>query len=317
MGYKTATNIEVSDNTIFFNGVAPVTTDSPNNKLINNLIGWNFAQTRLGWRNAVNFTEDYNLFLGATDRTDTAMGSHSRESSGIVFKNGHPGKAYMVNSANVAGSTTSSLKFGGTDNAFKAGDNIEVNFDGIMRKVTAATSTSVSFNPPIAGVNPTGWDLVVNWKSNSSPAIDLRLADNSAGIGSGVNGTAIGSSLDIQAYRGCDFNGDGKRDVPVVPNALYKPPFNLKTTTGKGHGSAIREKDFFLIKNGTLIMFTKGDENVSFELFQLNGRRVMIPGSLSTRGGRKMIDLQSLGKGTYLWKMTMRGNERRGKVLLH
>jgi hypothetical protein len=36
----------------------------------------------------------------------------------------------------------------------------------------------------------------------------------------GDDGKAVGSNIDIQAYRKGDLNGDGKRDLPEVPREL-------------------------------------------------------------------------------------------------
>jgi hypothetical protein len=321
LGYGNAMNVEVRDNTIFYTGYSPFSTDSPNNKLINNLIGLDYALARFGWKNATNFIEDYNLFFASSARVsgaDTAgMGPHTGRSSNIIFKNGCAGRALMVGPANVAASSLSSLKFDDTQNDFNPGDFIEINFDNVIRKVIASSATSVSFEPPLDAVHPDGWDLAVNWKSISSPAIDLRLTENSDGFNSGVNGTTIGSSIDIQAYRHCDFNGDGKRDIPLLPDSLYKAPFHVKASVRNGRGGVTATERIAFHKNRIVIALPNGKADFSFAFYQLNGRKVLLPHPIRTDRNQAVIDLRSLAKGAYIWRMKYKGKENCGKALLH
>jgi len=103
---------------------------------------------------------------------------------------------------------------------FSVGDRIEVDYDGAARTVTEVTDEYVCFDPPLEKVHPKGWHAVVNWKDRDERNWDLRLADNSPGKGMGEDGQDAGSSIDIQAYMKGDFDGDGKRDVPPMPQAV-------------------------------------------------------------------------------------------------
>lgn len=111
--------------------------------------------------------------------------------------------------------------YGNTKENFEAGDFIEINFDGIARTVTEVTGDYFKFEPKVAGIDYFGGDVVCNWKKNKNFAVDVRLNDDSPGKKMGKDGKDVGSTIDIQAYKNGDFNGDGKRDLPVVPKSAY------------------------------------------------------------------------------------------------
>jgi hypothetical protein len=104
---------------------------------------------------------------------------------------------------------------------FEVGDHIEVNFDGRARKVTSVAEDHIVFEPPLGKLHHHGWDVVVNWKDGSEFAWDVRPAADSPARGMGEDGRDVGSTVDIQAYRRGDFNGDGKRDIPTLPKAAH------------------------------------------------------------------------------------------------
>ncbi|MFW6154959.1 MAG: right-handed parallel beta-helix repeat-containing protein [Planctomycetota bacterium] len=106
------------------------------------------------------------------------------------------------------------------------GDHIEIDFDGVVRTITALGSDThggyIEYTPAhnapleIAGV-------VCNWKDNTDFLLDLSLAPTSPGRGAGEGGRDIGSTLDLVAYRRADFDGDGLRDVPALPGTTPQP----------------------------------------------------------------------------------------------
>jgi hypothetical protein len=113
------------------------------------------------------------------------------------------------------------LAYGGAD-TFMVGDNVEVNFDGVPRRVGSVEGQVVTIEPPLAE-RPSGAWVVVNWGENSDLALDLGLLPASAGATLREDGGAVGSSVDIQAYLKGDFDGDGRRDVPALPHSLHDP----------------------------------------------------------------------------------------------
>ena len=64
---------------------------------------------------------------------------------------------------------------------------------------------------------PLAIQSIANWGDKTDFTWDLHLAAGSPAKGAGPNGGNLGSSVDVQAYIKGDFNGDGKRDLPVLP----------------------------------------------------------------------------------------------------
>lgn len=102
---------------------------------------------------------------------------------------------------------------------FEKGDRIEINGDGVLRSVTAATEDSVSFEPALPAL-PFRETLVWNWKKAGKAELDLRPEAGSPALMSGTDGKAVGAQLDIPAFKRGEFNGDGKRMIPELPEEL-------------------------------------------------------------------------------------------------
>lgn len=102
---------------------------------------------------------------------------------------------------------------------FAVGDQIEIDGDGKLRTVTAVDEKSLSFAPPLPQL-PLRGALIWNWKNATSTTPDLRPKD--AKITTAVDGKPIGATLSIPAYQKGDFNNDGQRDLPPVPQEVQK-----------------------------------------------------------------------------------------------
>lgn len=90
------------------------------------------------------------------------------------------------------------------------GDHIEYDFDGVDRIVKEMTGKTIVIDPPLKDAPATSVS-VLNWKSHSVAAIDLR------------SKSGYGSNLDFEAFMRGDFNGDGKRDIPAWPEGIENP----------------------------------------------------------------------------------------------
>lgn len=99
------------------------------------------------------------------------------------------------------------------------GDVVEVNFDGVVRKVTAVEGAKITVSPGLAAKPTKGW-LVCNWGSKTDLSLDLRLRKDSPGAKLSATGGPVGSTIDIAAYQRGDFNADGRRDLPDLPPEL-------------------------------------------------------------------------------------------------
>ncbi len=99
---------------------------------------------------------------------------------------------------------------------FAVGDSVEINGDGVLRRITAVEGGAIRFEPALPR-RPFRDALVWNWKQAKSPVLDLRPAEGSKAATAGEGGKPAGATLDIPAYQRGDFDGDGKRDIPDLP----------------------------------------------------------------------------------------------------
>ena len=137
---------------------------------------------------------------------------------------------------------TSTRLYMADNSLFLVGDHIEINFDGVVRSVTARGSDGngewIEYNPPTDGpVLKSG--VVANWKTNTDYALDLRVLPGSPALGGGEGGADCGSTLSIPQFRTGDFDGDGVRDVPLWPPSVVVPePEILSWKIVTDHGPA-------------------------------------------------------------------------------
>ena len=129
-------------------------------------------------------------------------------------------KSYAVlDFKRIADCSRSMFYLGGGSKHFKVGDTIEMNFDGVPRKVTARNNIAITVSPALKTKLMTP-SLVCNWGRRSDLSLDLRLAEDSPGAKLGASGGPVGSMIDISAYQRGDFNADGSRDLPSIPSEL-------------------------------------------------------------------------------------------------
>lgn len=104
-------------------------------------------------------------------------------------------------------------------NLFLVGDHVEINFDGVVRTVTASSGAVVTVDPPLEE-KPLKDYLIANWGTNTDFALDLGLQPGSPGVGLGQGGGTVGSSISIEQFQNGDFDGDGRRNIPQIPADL-------------------------------------------------------------------------------------------------
>ena len=115
---------------------------------------------------------------------------------------------------------------------FTIGDKIEINGDGVLRRITALDDESLNFDPPLPQL-PLRSALVWNWRDATDTTLDLRLRD-------GVQTPAdqpVGATLDIPSYQRGDFDGDGRRDLPLLPDDVKAGVPNPNDVSLPLHGS--------------------------------------------------------------------------------
>lgn len=102
---------------------------------------------------------------------------------------------------------------------FAVGDHIEVNGDGVVRTITAidTVNKTITFDVPLSSKPMTQTTLINDWKTKTDYTLDFSLAAGSPAATGSSTGGPMGSTLNIQSYISGDFNGDGVRDIPIVP----------------------------------------------------------------------------------------------------
>jgi|GEM_PF-1455114 len=115
-----------------------------------------------------------------------------------------PSAIYSLDAKKVGDCTASKL-FYDTEgaNEIAVGDLVEVHFDGIPRKVTAAEPGAITIEPPLPDI-PDRVLFVCNWKTNTNFVLDFTSPRNDQ----------FGSKINTVNYQKGDFDGDGKRDIP-------------------------------------------------------------------------------------------------------
>jgi hypothetical protein len=104
---------------------------------------------------------------------------------------------------------------------FKVGDAVELDFDGRARRIVEIDTNedAIVIDPPLDR-KPLKGSLVADWADRTKLQLDLRLRPGSPGAKLAADGGPVGSRLAIAAYQAGDFNSDGQRDPPPLPDWL-------------------------------------------------------------------------------------------------
>jgi len=102
---------------------------------------------------------------------------------------------------------------------FAVGDNIEVNGDGILRKVTTMDAKGITFTPALP-MPPFRDAFILNWGDSASTTLDLSVEATHPMMTAARDGTRAGSALDIAAFQRGELLETGKRNLPIVPDDL-------------------------------------------------------------------------------------------------
>lgn len=227
-GHSNVHRFRIVGNTIAFAGYGCVSFTGTDYQLIGNILypGCPSACYSLG--NPKGFQADWNLlykppglagcFTAFARNWPRDFETHKRVSGQDAhslcadpqFLNA-PVAAAQIDNRRLLDCTTSKLFVRGAE-AFAVGDNVEVRFDGIPRRVTAVGAKHITIDPPLSEPLEKG-GLVLNWKDKRSFALDLRTAPASPARRGGKDGADLGADLDIQAFTRGDPNADGEPDI--------------------------------------------------------------------------------------------------------
>jgi hypothetical protein len=207
------------------------------------------------------FTSDYNLFYtadgfaeatvhydGLWNRTLASYVAASGEDTHSVYANpgftNAPVSYHMVEELRVDEFTPTRIYMRDMT-GLAIGDHIEIDWDGVVRTVTAVGADYIEYDIPKPLVVSFKANAVNNWKTNTDYTLDLSLAAGSAGIGLAAGGGDVGSPISVPDFRSADFDGDGAMDIPRW-GAAATPPAKPGDADGDGD---VDLDDFVILKS--------------------------------------------------------------------
>lgn len=163
-----------------------------------------------GVRTVPTYAGDNNLYSIRFDAKASPGQEAKSLSADPMFRNVPKAHAVIVFDPE---NTADTVKARNDVSAWKVGDNLEFNWDGIARNITAINGQKVTFAPALPAKPLSNFALMVNWGDKTNFTLDTRLLPGSPAEKLGT----IGSKIEIAAYQRGDFDGDGKRDLPDLP----------------------------------------------------------------------------------------------------
>jgi hypothetical protein len=238
-GHSNAGHYRVRGNTLAMTGYGCMSLTWENYDVRENIFMSGHGSALYGVRGVRGYTADRNLFynsrLSANPTIMSTKAGWLRDFDRVKESTGQDGNsvyadprfrnapvAYRVlDSKRLQECTRDRWALRGGSEGWKTGDHVEVNFDGVRRRITGVDGAFITVAPGLREKPIKGW-LVANWKEQTNFWLDLRLAKDSPGRSLSAGGGPVGSRIDIQAYLAGDFDGDGKRDLPEVPRGLTR-----------------------------------------------------------------------------------------------
>jgi len=234
MGHQNAGHYEIRGNTLAFAGYGCMNLTWEDYDVRENVMMTGHGSALFGTKGIHGYRGDRNLFWNSTRAENPTIiatddGWH-RDFRAVKNSTGQDERSVyadprfrnapvafgVLDSRRLHESTRDTWHMRGGGGAFKVGDHVEVNFDGVRRRVTRAGESTITVAPGLEEEPAKGW-LVANWADNTDFRLDLRLRDDSPGAKLAADGGPVGSKIDIEAFLRGDFDGDGRRDVPRLP----------------------------------------------------------------------------------------------------
>ena len=236
-GHHNAADFRVHNNTVAFAGYGCMSLTAHTYDVKGNVFVTGHAGPMYGIRGIKGYTGDRNLFWNAphlarkkvlvSDKAwhndlagfQAATGQDKASVYGDPkFRNAPQGLA-VIDSHRLTECTRDTWPLRKGHPPIRTGQTVEVNFDGVARKVTAVRGDTITVAPGLSAKPTKGW-LIANWGTKTNLKLDLRLAADSPGAKLAADGGPAGAKIDITAYQRGDFNADGKRDLPPLPKEL-------------------------------------------------------------------------------------------------
>lgn len=248
-GHQNARNYRIHNNTIAFNGLSCLGLTSHDYDIRENVFMTGHRMPAYSVRGVQGYTGHRNLFFNASGLTEKTVvasdkGWHRtfaqyKKATGYDrdsvygdprFRHA-PVSFAALDGKRLDDCTRDRLYLRKGVGVIRVGHIVEVNFDGVPRKVVGLSREAITISPPL-DAKPITHGLVCHWGRNSDLSFDLRLTANSPGATLSATGGPVGSTIDFAAYQRGDFNGDGRRDLPNLPPEL-EPDNRIKPNAAR------------------------------------------------------------------------------------
>lgn len=234
-GHKNARDFTISKNTFLFPGYSAIAMSADNYQVTQNAFVVGHKGIAFAVNEETNYQGQKNLFWSGPGLDSNILRSWSSSSQDLAafqtttgqdtdsiyespgFRNA-PTLYDVIDHRKLSECTAERffLRFKGEN--MEVGDVIEINFDGVSREITAVAEGSITVKPALQRQPVKGW-LIVNWKDNCNFQLDLQPAKGSPLLDVDGDGKQfIGSSVNVANYQRGDFDGDGQRDCPDIPD---------------------------------------------------------------------------------------------------
>ena len=236
-GHNNAENYRIYNNTIAFSGLGCMSLTAHNYDVKENVFMTGQGSPVFGVSGVQGYEARHNLFFNApglkgktvmvSDRGRHRNFTEYRRATGYDqgsvfgdprFRNA-PVSFAVIDGQRISDCSRERLYLRKGVESIRLGDFIEVNFDGVLRRVVDRSRETITISPALPS-QPLTPNLICCWGRNSNLSLDLRLKANSPGAKLSASGGPIGSTIDIAAYQRGDFDANGQRDLPRVPSGL-------------------------------------------------------------------------------------------------
>ncbi len=238
-GHGSNSDATLIANTFFFPGGSMIDTSGGDGYFLRN----NIAVTgHLGgfWSagSSMTYDSDYNLFCFADGVADTEWRVvlwdgdwTARGLDAYVTASGHdthslyawpmfanaPDRYVTSNGSRLAELTPTRTYIDPADAPlFVVGEHIELDWDGVLRTITAVGVDYVEFAPAEPRLRRKA-PVMCLWRDNANFTLDLSLNPGSPALGAATDGGPLGAPIHTVQFAIGDFTGDGVRDIPVWP----------------------------------------------------------------------------------------------------
>jgi len=232
-GHNTTYRVTLDGNTLMFPGYACVNSSGDIFDFVDNIWFTGKAGGAFGVSvDHTHFASDYNLFYTADGFADTlfsALGSWGLNLAGLQSVAGldmnslfappqfvnAPVSYHMVETDELLSYTPTRVYVRSDYMAgLVVGDHIELDFDGVVRTITAVGANYIEFDVPKPEIVSFKAGSLNNWKTNTDFTLDLSVLPTSPAIGLASDGGTVGSTISVPDFMAGDFDGDGVMDVP-------------------------------------------------------------------------------------------------------